>query len=52
MKVVGNNGFWIYGAANSWVRRVHIIDADTGAEAINSDFITMQGISFEVTKKR
>ena len=125
MKVVGNNGIWIYGAANSWIRRVrrvcprvrevvllavclcarargvpragpqrrgrarlcgraradgaracarasprqagrqpgwrqsalprarpqvHVIDADTGAEAINSDFVTMQGLSFEVTK--
>lgn len=52
MKVVGNNGVWMYGAANCWMRRIHIVDADTGAEAINSDFITMQGISFEVTKKR
>lgn len=28
------------------------MDADTGAEAQNSDFVTMQGVSFSITKKR
>lgn len=33
MKVVGNNAFWLWGCANSWIRNVNIVDADTGAEA-------------------
>lgn len=32
--------------------QVHIIDADTGAEAQNADFLTLKGLSFEHTKKR
>lgn len=52
MKVFGYNAFWIYGSANAWIREVHIIDADTGAEAQNSDFVTMTKMSFDITAPR
>ncbi len=113
MKAYGYNAFWLYGAANSWVRdvrqpargqgaaaalprcmlahqhavewpqraqsampqnyralfalllcisltvpptkllpQVEIINADTGAEAQNSDFITIRGITFNITATR
>ncbi|KAL4435853.1 hypothetical protein ABPG77_000615 [Micractinium sp. CCAP 211/92] len=50
--VAGMNGFYLTGAANCWVRDVHIINADQGAEAINTDFTTLQGISLGFTGKR
>ncbi|KAL4433787.1 hypothetical protein ABPG75_000228 [Micractinium tetrahymenae] len=52
MKAYGYNGFWLYGAANSWVRNVEIINADTGAEAQNCDFITMRDLTFNITATR
>jgi hypothetical protein len=32
--------------------QIRIIDADTGAEAINSDLLTMQNITLQFTKPR
>lgn len=32
--------------------QVHFIDADTGAEAQNTDFVTMTGCSFSITASR
>ncbi|PSC67722.1 band 7 [Micractinium conductrix] len=52
MKAYGYNAFWLYGCANSWVRNVQIIDSDNGAEAQNSDFITMRGLEFDSTAPR
>ncbi|KAL4427839.1 hypothetical protein ABPG75_001928 [Micractinium tetrahymenae] len=50
--VEGMNGFWFSGTANCWVRNVDIINADTGGEAINSDFVTMSDIKLWHTARR
>lgn len=36
----------------AWFSQVHIQDADNGLEAINTDFVTAQNISFSFTAPR
>ncbi|KAL4419158.1 hypothetical protein ABPG77_009134 [Micractinium sp. CCAP 211/92] len=48
----GYNAIAVYDSANAWVRNIHIIDCASGVFVGGTEFVTVQNISFEVTKPR
>ncbi|KAL4430794.1 hypothetical protein ABPG75_006050 [Micractinium tetrahymenae] len=48
----GYNAIAIYDSANTWARNIHIIDCASGVFVGGAEFVTVQNISFWVTKPR
>ncbi|KAL4430798.1 hypothetical protein ABPG75_006054 [Micractinium tetrahymenae] len=48
----GYNAIGIYDSANTWARNIHIIDCTSGVFVGGAEFVTVQNISFWVTRPR